>query len=81
MLTTKLRQCNCNTFITQQFLVSILAAYQNVSCFVFEKSIVFYNTAVQYIYTMYSILKHRRYVFLTRSKSNQASNLNIVYIQ
>ena len=60
-------------FATFSFGKKTLVAFQNVSCFVFEQSIVFHNDAIQNI-TMYSILKRRKCVFLKQSKSNQASD-------
>ena len=42
-----------------------MAAFQNVSCFMFEQSIVFNNAAVQNIYTVYSVLKRHQCVFLS----------------
>ena len=43
-----------------------VAAFQNVSCFVFEQSIVFHNAAVQSIYNV---------LYFNTVKNNPASDL------
>ena len=47
---------------------------QNVSCFVFEQSIMYHKAARQ-AFTMYTISKRCHWVFLMQSKSNQALGL------
>ena len=49
-----------------QFM-STMSAFQNVSCFVFEQSFVFHNTAIQNIYIVF--------YFKMPSKSNHPLDL------
>ena len=52
-----------------------MAAFQNVSCFVFEQSIVFLNGAVQNIYNVFYFKTSSMCILLKQLKSNQASVL------
>ena len=53
---------------------NIKTDFQNVSCFVFEQSIVFHIATIQNVYDV-TISKRRQCVYITPSKSNQASDL------